>query len=106
MRELQDAVRAFVVRYNMKTSPEIRFIDLVSEVGELGKELLKGSGYGKTKFVALESLDVIKDEFGDVIFSLLCLADICGVSLEDSLTAAMAKYERRIAGRGTAGSEP
>lgn len=39
-----------VKKYDLETSPELRYIDLTSEMGELGKELLKGSNYGKQDF--------------------------------------------------------
>ncbi len=44
---MQGLVSKLVKRYGLETTPELRYVDLTTEVGELGKELLKGSDYGK-----------------------------------------------------------
>lgn len=44
---MQGFVSEMVKRYGLETTPELRYVDLTTEVGELGKELLKGSDYGK-----------------------------------------------------------
>ena len=38
---MQDTVERHMRRYGLSGNAEIRYIDLVSEVGELGKEILK-----------------------------------------------------------------
>jgi len=40
MRQLQDKVKIFCEDHNLSTSAEVRLIDLVSELGELAKEIL------------------------------------------------------------------
>jgi len=47
MQKLQKKVKKFVDKHNMGYSPETATLDLVSEVGEVAKEILKASGYGK-----------------------------------------------------------
>ena len=47
MREIQKKVNNMIKKYDLNNSIEMRFIDLVSEVGELGKEILKSNDYGK-----------------------------------------------------------
>ena len=37
MKEVQDRVSSLVKKYDLESSVEVRYIDLVSEVGELGK---------------------------------------------------------------------
>lgn len=53
---LQNKVKRFTEEYNLTCNSEVRYIDLVSEVGELGKELLKGTDYGKKSFQIREAL--------------------------------------------------
>ena len=42
----QQVVAEFVSAHHLEAPPEIRVLDLVSEVGEVAKEALKGSAYG------------------------------------------------------------
>jgi len=94
---LQHTVSEMVKRYNLTTAIEMRYIDLVSEVGELGKEILKGNSYGKTAFNATEN---IKHEMGDIFFSLICMANILEIDMEKALGGAMKKYEQRFLATG------
>ena len=97
----QEAVARFVERHQLETSVEVRILDLVSEVGEVAKEGLKGTAYGRKPFAPT---DEWVSELGDAFFSLLCVANGTGVNLEAALQTAMKKYERRIALRGDLGS--
>ena len=45
MKDIQEKVNNLIQKYDLETSLEVRFIDLASEVGELGKEILKGDDY-------------------------------------------------------------
>ena len=49
MKILQKKVNDFCEKYNLKSSVEYRFLDLISELGEVSKELLKMSDYGRTE---------------------------------------------------------
>ena len=46
MEKAQKRVKDFMGEQGLSFSPEARMLDLVSEVGELAKEVLKGSDYG------------------------------------------------------------
>jgi len=80
---------------------EIRYIDLVSEVGELGKEIIQGSSYGKNDF---EVTDKPQDEIGDCLFSLLALCCSLNINAEETVKNSLNKYERRFNERGSIGS--
>jgi NTP pyrophosphatase (non-canonical NTP hydrolase) len=97
----QERVGRFVAAHGLDAPVEVRLLDLVSEVGELAKEVLKGSDYGRAPFVPPEGWD---GELADTLFALLCLANSTGVDLDTALTAALAKYADRLATRGAAGS--
>lgn len=47
MQDIQEKVQKFCDEHNLNTSPQSRLIDTVSELGEVAKELLVGSDYGK-----------------------------------------------------------
>ena len=81
MREEQAVVAEFVHAHGLETDGWVRFLDLVSELGELSKELLKVSDYGK---LPLTATDAMKDELGDCMFSLLCLCGVLELDAKDA----------------------
>jgi len=93
MKELQQSVAQFVERHRLEADVAHRLLDAVSELGEVAKEALKGSSYGSAKFAATSAW---KEELGDVIFSLMCVANTTGVDLDEAVRFALAKYEARI----------
>ena len=98
---MQKKVREFVERRGLSCGETNRYLDLVSEVGELGKELLRGTDYGKQPFRIPPTL---QGEMGDCLFSLLALCDELGIDAQTALDGALAKYERRFENTGDAGS--
>lgn len=78
-----------------------RVMDIQSEMGELAKEVLKNSKYGTKDFVLSEDF---KMEFGDVLYSLLSLANETGIRAEESLQMALDKYRKRMEEKGDFGS--
>jgi NTP pyrophosphatase (non-canonical NTP hydrolase) len=101
MYAAQQAVAEFVQRHSLETDVEHRLLDLVSEVGELAKEVLKGTQYGRIPATLAPNWQT---ELGDVLFSLLCLGNTTNVDLENALREALEKYEQRLAARRDAGS--
>ena len=102
MDEIQNIINEFIKKYNLECSNEIRFIDLTSEIGELGKEILIGNNYGRKEF---SNTDNIESEIGDVLFSLICLANGMNISLEKALSNVLKKYENRFLKNGNIGSD-
>lgn len=94
-------VDEFNAEYDLETTPEIRLLDLESETGELAKELLKASEYGESEF---EPTPEFTEEFGDLYYSLLSLADECGINPDDALESSMEKYRERFASSDSVGS--
>lgn len=101
MRKEQEAVAEFVRVHGLETDAQTRFLDLVSELGELSKEILKASDYGKGPVAATEEM---KEELGDCVFSLLCLCSSLGLDGEEALRSVLEKYRRRFAEKGDVGS--
>ena len=98
---LQRTVASFVEEAGIEAPVEARLLDLVSEVGELSKEVLEGTGYGHAPF---QLPDGWADELGDVFFALVCLANATGVDLGVALGGALDRYRERLAFGGGAGS--
>ena len=94
-------VKNFIKTHGLETTPEARYIDLVSEMGELGKEMLKATNYGKAPWQATPDTAM---ELGDCLFSLLALASALDVDANTALTAAIDKYQTRFVQKGHIGS--
>lgn len=101
LSQIQGMVNEFTSGKNMNSSVSIRIIDLASEVGELSKEVLKGTNYGGKNF---EKTKEWQSEIGDVLFSLICIANQTDTNLEDSLNYVLNKYEKRFTSKGDLGS--
>ena len=99
---MQNLVRDFITKYNLQTDKTVRYIDLTSEIGELGKEILKSTDYGKKDFILN---DKAIEEIGDCIFSLLALTEIMGIDGEDALLKVLCKYESRFSQKGNISSD-
>jgi len=99
--EEQSKVAEFIEKYDMDGTTEFRILDLVSEVGEVAKDATKSAGYGTDP----DNLSVKKDEIGDVLFSVLAVAESLDIDAEEALNLALEKYEKRINEKGDPGSE-
>ena len=97
----QNNVQNFVKIHNLEISIGDRMLDLTSEVGELAKEILKATNYGRHHFCPDNAWS---DELGDVFFSLICLANHTDIDLLKALKNALDKYQARLDGNGDAGS--
>lgn len=98
----QKTVFDFCTKHNIDCNVESRLLDLVSEIGELSKEILKTSDYGRNPSIV--SNDDILLEFGDVLFSLTCLANKLNIEMDHALALVLQKYEKRFAERATISS--
>ena len=97
VNNLQQTVDSFIEKYRLKSNEHTRYIDLVSEIGELGKEILKATNYGKHEYKQTPSAS---DELGDCLFSLIALCIEMNVDAEEALQQAILKYEARFAQKG------
>ncbi len=78
-----------------------RLLDIQSELGELAKEYLKASNYGSKGFDLTEDF---KEEYGDVLYALISLADELGINSEESLDIVLKKLNDRMTKNNTFGS--
>lgn len=104
LKDLQDEVETFIMKHNLICPTETRLLDLQSEVGELAKVHLKGTNYGRWHYHD-GPFSGWMDELGDVLFSLVALANLEQVDLEDCLRRSIEKYEDRIKAYGDARSK-
>ncbi len=90
---MQETVVKFIEKYNLSCDEKIRYMDLVSEVGELGKEIIKGCEYGKQQYTKTPNSE---NELGDCLFSLFALCYEMNIDAKSALDKALAKYEKRF----------
>lgn len=96
MREFQDKIREYIGTYQIEDNAEMRFLNLVSEVGALSKEIMLATDYG---YEDIDATDEIIEEIGDVLFSVLNLCNILGVDASAALTATLSRYKKKYEGK-------
>ena len=89
-KQVDTWIKAYGVRYfNELTNMAI----LTEEVGEVARIIART--YGEQSFKKDEMAPVLADEFADVLFVLICLANQTGVNLEEALIKNLAKKTGR-----------
>jgi len=101
MKELQEKIKKFCQEHNLESPAEFRILDTMSELGEVAKEILKMSDYGRKP---LKYRGELKSELGDLLYSIVTIANSFDVDLEDALNVVLEKYKKRL-NHGSAGSE-
>jgi NTP pyrophosphatase (non-canonical NTP hydrolase) len=94
LKELQKDVDKYISQYkNGYWSPYVMLAALMEEVGELSREInhLKGIKPKKNS----EQEKEIKIEIGDLIFSIICIANEFEIDLSDALESTLNKYNKR-----------
>lgn len=101
----QSRAASFARQNDLLHDPVTHTLDLVAEVGEVTKEVLLATDYGRQEALfSPQSADRLKNELGDALYSLLLLTETCGVDAGEALDTALEKYGNRLAARGEAGS--
>ncbi len=101
MTNWQTRAAEFAQKYALVHDPGVHTLDLISECGEVAKELLLATDYGHHAPYYTPELE---GELGDVLYSLCVLATAVNVDLEAAFKATLAKYEHRLQDRGHVGS--
>ncbi len=90
---MQKKVKEFVDKHQLESNETIRCMDLVSEVGELTKEIIKGSDYGSKEFSITDETIL---EIGDCMFSMLALCNLLDIDATHALDLSLEKYNQRF----------
>ena len=101
MKKIQEKIKKFCKENNLNSSIEYRLLDTMSELGEVSKEVLKMSNYGRRE---KEYRKELENELGDLFFSLITVANSYDIDLEEALDKALQKYQKRSK-KGSIGSE-
>ena len=90
---MQEKVAEFIHAYGLETDIQTRFIDFISEAGDLGKAILLSTDYGTRKALKNEELS---RQAGDTLFALLALFSDLSISDEEVLRDVLSRYEARM----------
>lgn len=94
IKDLQNAVEDWVNQFGGGYwSPHEILARLVEEVGEVGREI--NHLYGPKKKKETEETRKLGDEIGDVIFTLVCLANSKNIDLTEAMKGVIDKYTDR-----------
>lgn len=93
MNDTQKIVLDFNKKHNLHMDAVLRLLDLQTELGELSKEHLKLTDYGRSNFTKGPEW---KAELGDLAYSLLALANETEVDIDEALDETLVKYAQRI----------
>ena len=104
MTNWQTRATKFAEDHNLTRSPGVYALDLLSELGEVAKEILLATDYGKRPFDAQATHPELAGELGDALYSLCLLAHTANIDLEKAFTDTLAKYKRRRQHHGNMGS--
>ena len=102
VKNWQDRAAEFSQKRNFPHSPTVYVLDVLSELGEVAKEILLATNYGSQDAAMRPELS---EELGDLLFSVCQLATAAEVDLEEAFTAVLHKYETRWQEKGHTGSE-
>lgn len=98
-KELQKKVHEWIQQFEEGYWPPLAmFASLVEEVGELGREINNLEHYKIKRETSGSALDV---EVGDVLFSLICIANYFKIDIETAFLKTLEKYIKRDAKRWT-----
>lgn len=100
MEEMQRAVDAYISQFKEGYFPPMELVArLTEELGEVAREVQHVHGMKKKKSTEDESS--MEEELGDLLFVLICLANVEDVNLNQALARVMNKFETRDANRWT-----
>ncbi len=98
LKEAQKQVDEWIKTIGVKYFSELtNTAILMEEVGELAR--LMARTYGDQSFKKGEDPNALSDEMADVLWVLMCLANQCGVDLEQAFQQNLAKKTQRDADR-------
>ena len=100
---ISEEVRDFLnVSKTFSENAFVRLADIQSELGEISKEILKATKYGKKETPTHH--EEIENEYGDLLFSVLALGAELKLHPEYCLKKSLEKYNKRLEKTGQIGS--
>ncbi len=92
----------FTQKRNLQRPTSVYALDVISEMGEVAKEILLATDYGARQPQFGPDLEA---ELGDLLYSVCMLASSSGVDLESAFSMSLDKYNRRWQATANLGSQ-
>lgn len=93
MKDILNTLSELLIKADAKMDPQSRMMDVASEVGELSKEVLKSTKYGRKEFTMTPEFE---EEYGDVLYSLLSMGLENGIDIEANMKKMIKKMNSRF----------
>ena len=93
MKDILNTLSELLIKADAKMDPQSRMMDVASEVGELSKEVLKSTRYGRKEFTMTSEFE---EEYGDVLYSLLSMGLENGIDIESNIKKMIKKMNSRF----------
>ena len=98
LTEYQTVVQNVAEQFNFNWSNYVQYIHLVEEVAELGEALTVHQGdraAGSGEKAQADHADP-KEELGDILFTVIQLANQLGVNLEEVMDETFQRYDKKL----------
>ena len=93
MKDILNTLSELLIKADAKMDTQSRMMDVASEVGELSKEVLKSTRYGRNEFTMTPEFE---EEYGDVLYSLLSMGIENGIDIEANIKKMIKKMNSRF----------
>ena len=94
MKEMSEIVDKWVRKYTVGYwKPNNQVLRLMEEVGELAREV--NHKFGQKPRKSGEDVREISYELGDILFTIICIANGLDIDLEEAFKHIMEKYDTR-----------
>ncbi|MBV9864919.1 MAG: hypothetical protein JO316_06185 [Abitibacteriaceae bacterium] len=90
-------LREFIAQHNLETQPAFSLLDVVSELGDVAKVLLKSTDYGQRP-TDTDSTQM-REAIGDLMFAVAYLSTLYDVDPEAALWESVRKFESKLQSR-------
>lgn len=97
IQEYQQKINEWIASHGGYWSPLAMLASITEELGELAREINHLEGYKPKK--SSESSAKIGEELGDLVFSVICVANHYDINLDQELERVIKKYTLRDAER-------
>lgn len=98
LKEIQNEVDEWIVKHGNYWPPLSMLSAIMEELGELAREVNHLEGI-KPKKKTIETRSNLGLELGDLLFSIICLANYYKIDLSEKISESFKKYSKRDANR-------
>ncbi len=98
LNDHQSKIKKIVDEFDFRWSLYVQYIHLIEETAELGEAITvyKGDRKAGSGEAALADHADLKEEIGDLLFSILAIANELNINTEQALKLAYSRYKRKL----------